>query len=176
MSELRIIVDHIKLDYKGIMNVKELFKLINSWFVERNFQKKEDKCHEQNLPNGKTMEYEISHWKKVSDHPRVIYKIRALFKDVKKVEVNLDGKKKKLDQGHVLMYFDGFLEHDYEHRWDEVAIFQFIRTLYWKFVYKVYTHKFEQHVTHDMHNLYNEIEKFLNTYHYYKVVSKMPHF
>ncbi len=176
MSELRIIIDHLKLDYKGILNVKELFRLINKWSQERHIQKKEDKCHEQNLPGGKFIEYEISHWKKISDYTKYIYKIRILFQDLKKVEVKVEKKKEKLDQGRVLIYFDGFIEHDYEHRWDERPLFMFLRTLYDKFIYKAYTERFEHRLTHDIHNLYNEIERFLNTYRYYKVVSKMPHF
>jgi len=176
MSELRIIVDHMKLDYSGVLNVKELFRLINKWSQERHMQKKEDKCHEQNLPEGKFIEYEISHWKKISDYTKYIYKIRVLFQNLKKVEVAKDKKKIKADQGRVLIYFDGFIEHDYEHRWDEKPLFVFFRTLYDKFVYKAYTERFEHRLVHEMHGLYNEIEKFLNTYRYYKVVSKAPHF
>jgi len=176
MSDTRIIVDHMKLDYSGILDTKELFKLINRWFYERHFQKKEDKNHEQNLPEGKSIEYEISHWKKISDYNKHIYKIRALFKNLKKIQVAKDKKKLKLDQGQVLIYFDGFIEHDYEHRWDEKPLFVFFRTIYNKFIYKAYTESFEHKITQDLHNLYNEIEKFLNTYRYYKVVSKTPHF
>ena len=176
MSDLRIIVDHLKLDYSGLMDAKEIFKLINRWLSERHFQKKEDKCHEQNLPEGKSIEYEISHWKKITDYVKYIYKIKAWFQDIKKVEVKQGNKKVKVDQGRVLIYFDGYIEHDYEHRWDDRPFFIFLRTMYDKFIYKIYTERFEQRLTHDMHNLYNEIEKFLNTYHYYKVISKTPHF
>lgn len=159
------------------MDVKGLFKLINRWFKDRHFQKKEDKCHEQNLPEGKFIEYEISQWKKISEeYIRNIYKIRILFQNLKKVEVAKGKKKLKLDQGRALIYFDGFLEHDVEHRWDEKPLFVFFRTLYDKFIYGAYTERFEHRITHDIHNLYNEIEKFLNTSRHYKVVSKMPHF
>ena len=92
------------------------------------------------------------------------------------MDVVKEKKKVQADQGRLLIYFDGFVEHDYEHRWDEVPLFVFFRTLYEKFIYKLYTERFEQRLTHDMHNLYNEIEKFLNTYRHYQVVSKMPHF
>jgi hypothetical protein len=176
MSDLRIIVDHLQLDYSGVMDVKELFKMINRWLMERHFQKKEDKNHELNQPDGKYIEYEISHWKKISDYTRYVYKIRALFNAVKKVEVTKEGKKEKMDQGRVLMFFDGFIEHDYEHRWDNRPFFVFFRTLYDKFIYRAYTERFEHRLTHDVHNLYDEVEKFLNTYRHYKVVSRMPHF
>ena len=176
MAEIRIIVDHLKLDYEGLMDLKELFKLINRWFAERGFDKKEDKNHEQNLPEGKFIEYEISHWKKITYYTKYIYKIRALFQNIKKVDITKDRKKIKADHGKVLIYFDGFIENDFYHQWDERPLFVFIRTLYDKFIHRAYTERFEQRLTHDIHNLYNEIEKFLNTYRYYKVVSKMPQF
>ncbi len=99
-----------------------------------------------------------------------------LFQQLKKVEI-VEGKKKlKVDQGRVLIYIDGFIEHDYEHRWDDIPLFVFLRTLYDKFIYKAYTERFEHKLTNDVHSLYNEIEKFLNTSRHYKVISKTPHF
>jgi hypothetical protein len=176
MADLRIIVDHLKLDYSGILNVTELFKLINKWFAERHYHKKEDKNQEQNLPDGKFIEYEISPWKKATDYTKYIYKVRMLFQKLKKVEIVQGKKKLKVDQGRVLIYIDGFIEHDYEHRWDENPLFVFFRTLYDKFIYKAYTERFEHKLTNDVHKLYEEIEKFLNTSRHYQVVSKTPHF
>lgn len=178
MSEIRIIVDHLKLDYSGLMDVKGLFRLLNKFFAERGFQKKEDKNFEQDLPEGKFIEYEISPWKKLSpeEYFKYIIKIRALFRNLKKAEVVKDKKKVHVDQGEVLIYFDGILEHDCISRWDNVPLFIFFRTLYDKFIYKMYTERFEHRLVHQVHTLYNEIEKFLNTYRYYKVVSKAPHF
>ena len=176
MSDLRIIVDHLKLDYSGIVDIKGLFHLINKWAAERHFQKKEDKNYEQNIPEGKFIEYEISPWKKVTDYTKYIYKIRIQAQNLKKVEVTQDKKKSKLDQGRILIYIDGFIEHDYAHRWDEKPLFQFFRTIYDKFIFKAYTERFEHRLVHEIQGLYNDIEKFLNTSRYYKVISKAPHF
>jgi len=178
MSDVRIVVDHLKLDYSGLMNVKGLFKLINAWFRERDFHKKEDKNQEQNLPDGKYIEYEISPWKKITEdeYTKHIVKIRALFKKLKKVEVVKDKKKVKIDQGQLLIYFDGFIEHDVLHRWDQKPFFVFFRTIFDKFINKTHTERFEQKLTQEVHSLYEEIEKFLNTYRHFKVVSKVPHF
>ncbi|MEA2037636.1 MAG: hypothetical protein U9O94_09065 [Nanoarchaeota archaeon] len=176
MSDLRIIVDHLKLDYSGVLDVKGLFRLINHWFSERGFQKKEDKNHEQNMPDGKYIEYEISPWKKITDYNKYIFKIRILFEKLKKVEITKDKKPIKVDQGRVIINFDGYLEHDYGNRWDDKPLFIFFRTLFDKFINKAYTERFEHRLTNDLHNLYNEIEKFLNTNRHYNVVSKTPHF
>ncbi|MFH1641441.1 MAG: hypothetical protein ABIC04_00920 [Nanoarchaeota archaeon] len=176
MASVRIVVDHIKLEYSGIFDTKALFKLIGSWFMERSIQKKESKNFEQNLPDGKYIEYEIAYWKKTTDYVRSIYKIRALFYGLKKVQVVKDKKKVQMDQGKVILYFDGYIEHDYENRWEMKPMLQFFRVMFDIFVYKYYTERFEQRITYDIHALYDTLEQFFNMYRHYRVVSKVPHF
>lgn len=174
MSELRIIVDHMKLDYKGLFDVNNLFRLIDAWLFERNFEKRTNKNFEQETPKGKFIEWEVASWKKISDYQRYIIKIRMLMYNLTKVDAIKEKKKTKLGHARILMYFDGYLESDYEHRWDERPLFLFFRTLYDKFIYKAYTERFEQRLASDVHHLYNHVEAFLNTYRLWKPVSKMP--
>ena len=176
MSELRIIVDHLKLDYSGLMDVNGLFKLISSFFREREYQKKEDKNHEHNRPDGKYIDYEISPWNKVSDYHRYVIKVRMMFQHLNKVEIIKDKKKVQIDSGRLLIYFDGYIEHDYAHRWDDRPLFLFIRTMYDKFIYRLYTERFEQTLVHEVQALYDDIEKFLNMSRNHKVISRTPHY
>lgn len=88
----------------------------------------------------------------------------------------LNDKKEKMSTGNILIYIDGYLEHDYEHRWEETPLLFFFRTIYDKFVYHGYTERFEQKIVHTSHILYDRLEKFFNFYTHYKVVSKVPHF
>ena len=74
------------------------------------------------------------------------------------------------------MYLDGYIEYDQEERWESIPFFQFLRSLYNIFFYKVYTERFEQRLSHDVHHLYQTIEQFFNVYRHYKVVSKVPPF
>ena len=74
------------------------------------------------------------------------------------------------------MYLDGYLELDQEERWESIPFFQFLRSIYNNFVYKVYTERFEQRLSYDVHHLYDTIERFFNMYKSYKVVSKVPPF
>ena len=71
---------------------------------------------------------------------------------------------------------DGYIEYDYEHRWELTPMLQFFRMIYNKFLYKYYTERFEQRITHDMHKLYDDLEKFFNMYRHYRPVSKVPTF
>jgi len=175
MSDVRIVVDHLKLEYTGLVDLNAFFRLIDAWLFERGMEKRTDKEFEQQAPKGKFMEWQISSWKKVTDYNRIIFKVRALIYDINKVDTAKDNKKAQLSHCRMLIYFDGYLEHDYEHRWDERPLLVFFRTLYDKFIYRAYTERFEHRLTYDMHHLYDHIESFLNTYRHYRPVSHVSH-
>ena len=68
----------------------------------------------------------------------------------------------QLFTGNVLIWIDGLLEHDYEHRWEERPMLQFVRWIFDRFFYLAYTERFEQRLTSDVHKLYRFIENYLN--------------
>jgi hypothetical protein len=165
----------MKLEYKGLFDLNSFFKLIDAWLYERRFEKRTNKNFEHQTPKGKFIEWEIASWKK-HEYQKYIIKVRVLMHELKKVDAVKDKKKVSLDQGRVLIYFDGFIEFDYLHYWDEKPFLTFLRTLYDKFFFKIYTERFEQRLTYDVHQLYHHVESFLNMYRHHKVVSKVPHF
>ena len=176
MSELRLVVDHLRLNYNGPFDANALFKNINSFLKERGWDIKIDKEFEQNTKTGKHIEWQINPWKRISDYVRYWPKIRILIKNYHKVDVIVDNKKVKIGSGQVIIYIDGYLELDESQRWEGYPFFQFLRSIYNNFIYKVYTERFEQRLNHDMHHLYDTIERFFNVYKHYKVVSRVPPF
>ncbi|MCH9030580.1 MAG: hypothetical protein IH819_13485, partial [Bacteroidetes bacterium] len=176
MSEISIVVDHLRLNYTGPFNANDLFKHITAFVNERGFDLKVDKEFEQNTKTGKQMEWQIIPWKRISDYTRHHIKVRILVYDYNKVDAVVDKKKVKVGNGRVVIYIDGYMELDQEHRWETIPFFQFLRTIYNNFVYKVYTERFEQRLSYDIHHLYNTIEQFFNVYRHYKVVSQVPPF
>ena len=176
MSEMRIIVDHLKLEYNGLFDVKELFNFIDAWWMERGMEKRTTKNFEINSPKGKFIEWQSSTWKKINEYFRYILRVRILMYDLKKVEAMKDKQKVKMSEGKVILYFDGFIEEDLKHRWDETPMFIFFRTLWSKFIFKAYTDWFEHRLIYDVHHLYNAIEQYFNMYKHYRPVSKMPSF
>lgn len=176
MSETRILVDHVKFEYNGIFDIHNLFKHIQSWLLERAYEKKVSKNFQFDGKTGKFIEWQIEPWKKISDYYRFIIKLRILIYDMNDVEVEKGEKKVKLGQGRVICVLDAFLEHDYEHRWDDNPMMFFIRTMYDKFLFKAYTERFEQRLTYDAHHLFDSIESYFNVYKHYKPVTTVPHF
>jgi len=176
MSELKVVVDHLRLNYTGPFDANSLFKRINAFLNERGFDLQIEKEFEQNTKTGKHMEWQIKPWKRITDYTRYLPKIRILIYDYNKVNAIVDKKKVKVGNGRVVIYIDGYLELDEAQRWEGLPFFQFLRSIYNNFVYKVYTERFEQRLSYDMHHLYHTIEQFFNMYKHYKVVSKVPPF
>lgn len=172
MSHLKIIVDHEKIDYSGTLKISDLFRMIENFLFERGFDKRQDKDFEHNTPTGKYIEWQISPWKKISDYARYIIKVRVLCYDMVKSDIIHNHKKAKVDNGRLIMVIDGFVEYDYDHRWEEKPILHFFRTIYDYFIHKAYTERFEHMIVHDINHLINHIEKFLNLYRHYTVISK----
>ncbi|MBR9699856.1 hypothetical protein GOV09_05340 [Candidatus Woesearchaeota archaeon] len=176
MGEVNQVVDHLKLEYKGIFNIKELFGMFGRWYKESPYEKGGDYISEQRTHHGKCIEYVYWPWKKQTDYIRHYMKLRILIYDAKKVDVMVDGKKQRLDHARFLLYLDGFVENDYESRWRDTPLFMFIRTLASKFFYKRYAKFMERMVIDDCHHLYEKFERFFNMYRSFRPVKKQPHF
>ncbi|MBI3035999.1 hypothetical protein HYY71_06790 [Candidatus Woesearchaeota archaeon] len=172
MGHVKIIVEHDKIDYSGPLKVTDLLKLIGNFLWERGFDWKQDKDFEQNTPSGKSIEWEVSPWKWISDYARYIIRIRVLGYDILKTDAVDDGKKVKVDSGRVIIVIDGFVEYDLQHRWENKPILHFLRAVYDNFIFKAYTERFEHMLVNDINHLHTQIEKFLNIYNHYAVISR----
>src|SRR3989344_6939099 len=172
MGHLKIVVDHEKIDYSGPLDVNGLLRMIENFLWEKGFDKRQDKDFEENTPNGKFIEWQYSPWKKITDYVRYWMKIRILGYDFVKTDVKVEGKKKKLDNGRLLIIVDSFIEYDYDNYWDDRPFLFFLRTIYDYFVFKSYTEKFEHTLVNDTHHLVGEVEKFLNMNRKHLVISR----
>jgi len=101
-------------------------------------------------------------FRKFTDYAKSIVKIRAQFQKVKDVVVERDNKKVKLQEGTVLISFDGILETDYEHRWESKPVFYVLRTVFEKYLYRPFISGFERGVREDTMALKNNLKAFLN--------------
>ena len=166
MAERRIIVDHLKLSYEGLFNATELYALIDDFFREKGYDKREVKNEEQVTPNGKYVDLVLQPWKKITDYIRHIIRVDIKMFHLTEVEVEKDGHKVKLHKGRVNITFDGFLDSDYEHRWDQKPFYFFIRTIFDKFIYKSYMEEYAGILVDNINQLNKTIKAFLNLYRY----------
>ncbi|MBI2131041.1 hypothetical protein HYU10_04705 [Candidatus Woesearchaeota archaeon] len=172
MGNLRIIVDHEKIEYTGPFSAKDLFRHITAWVKEKGFDFKQEKDFEHHTNEGIQIEWQGAPWKKITDYAQYMFKIRIVGHNINKIDVVKDKKKQKVENGKIEITIDSYLLTDYDSYWDSTPILQFIRTIFDKFVHKVYTENFEQRLVHDTNTLTNSIKQLLNIYRHYSVISR----
>jgi len=166
MTERKIVIDTLQLNYQGLFNMNELYIVIDKWFREKGYDKYEKKNFEHVYKDGKQIEIEMEPWKKTTDYAKCIIKTNILVTNLKEVVVKKDGFNVKTNQGKILITFMGFLETDYEGRWESKAWVFFLRSLFDQYIYRVHTDKFESYVAEDTTHLYNTIKAYLNIQRY----------
>ena len=166
MAERDFVVDHLRLSYEGVFKVQDLYKMIDTWLREKGYDKREKKMAEKVAPDGKFIEWEMEPWKKITDYAKIVIKLRILMSDIKEVDIDIDNTKVRMNQGKADFVFDGFMETDYENRWESKPLFYFLRTLFDKFVFKPYTTGYYNNVLDDVNDLHSRIKAFLNLYRY----------
>lgn len=167
MAERDTIVDKQRLTYEGLFDAKELYRLMDDYFEDRNYDKREIRNIEVVKEEGKFIDIEIEPWKKYTDYYRNIIHIRIIMSDLKEVEVERHKTKIKVNQGKLQMVFDGYIETDYKDKWESKPMFFFIRTIFDKYIYKPFTLSYAGSVKRDVDTLITQIKAFLNVYRAY---------
>lgn len=175
MGHLKMIVDHVKLEYKGPLVLNDLFRLIENFLWEKGYDKQHEKDFEINTSIGKSFEWQMSPWKKITDYSQYILRIRLIGFDFVKTDMIVEGRKKKIENGKVIVVIDGFLQHDYDGYWDERPILFLLRTIYDYFIFKVYGENLEHRLVHDVNVLSHDIQKFFNMHRHWSVISTAKH-
>jgi hypothetical protein len=166
LSEKRLIIDQLRLNYSGIFHLNDLYKMIDGWLYEKGYDKFEKKSEEQVLETGRKIEMELRPWKKTTDYAKNEIRLRIFVDNMVDVEIERDGKKVKMHKGDIQMIFDAFLETDYEHRWENKPMYYFLRSLVDKYIFRIYTEKFVGNLVADTRDLHHRIKSFLNIYRY----------
>ena len=162
MVERTVIVDKYRLNYEGLFNLFELYKLISYYFEEKGYDKLEKKNVESVTEEGKFIELFLMPYKKVTDYAKSVIHLRMVITNMKDVYVEKDGLKVKMNQGKIQFVIDAYTETDYEDRWEKKPGLFFIRTLFDKYFYKPFTTNVDAEVRLDFDTLVDQIKGFLN--------------
>lgn len=167
-DEKKLVLDAVRLSYNGLFDIFEFYKEVEKWMRERGYEKEIKKKLEYTNPTGKELEWHIEMWKMPNDWAKVFISMRAMFKNIKEVEMVKGGAKRVLNQGEVLIIFDAWLETDLEGRWQQKAPYFFLRTLFDKYIYMFWgeKEKLTNPLTKDTYDLHKRLKAFFNLYRY----------
>ncbi len=166
MTERTLVVDQTKLAYEGLFDLAELYRLIDSWFYERGWDKYEHINQEIQTGSGRQIRLVLEPWKCISDYFKLIIRIKANFRDVKEVEIEKDGKKIRLNQGEIKIIFDGYVVSDRQGKWNDKPFWWFLSIIFNKFIFKEQFNRAERWLLSDLDDLHQRIKSFLNIYKY----------
>jgi hypothetical protein len=162
MAEIKTLIDGKSLSYEGVFNIRDLYRIIDKWFKDHSYEKQEIKNWEDVSENEKQIVLEIIPYKKVSDYARLDIRVFIIFSKLTEIELEKDGVKLKMNKGRAEFYFDAYVVTDYEDKWETRAVFYFIKSVFDKFIYRVYTSNYDGEVIRDCTEVENEIRSFLN--------------
>lgn len=168
MSEKKLIIDQVKFVYEGLFDLNGFYRLIDSFFYEKNWDKNEKMNWEAVTPTGKHIRLEYFPFKNVTDYYQNHIKMRVNFIDVVKVEVEKDGAKIKLDKGKVSIIFDCYVLSDRYDKWTKTPFLWFIRTIIDKYVFKDHFLKMQRWLISDFEELHTQVKSFFNVYRHYE--------
>ena len=162
MGEKRLLVEGLTVAYEGFFYVKELHKLIRRFTAERGYDP-HDILHEVKVKeDGRYIIIDMRPEKGVSDYIVFRIQIKMALNKITDAEIDLDGKKIKINHGSVKVVINGFIISDYESDWQTGAKSVFFKALFDKFIYKKNMDEMDAMLKKDCMLLKHEISSFLN--------------
>jgi hypothetical protein len=166
MVERNLIIDHLKFSYEGLFNTAELYSVISSFFFEKGWDWYEKMNQEMITPEGKQIKLVFEPWKNISDYYQIAVKVKVNLTDIKDVEVDLNGKSLKVDQGTIKITFDGYVVSDRKNKWTNKPFTWFLSIIFEKYFFTEHYKRAEDWIKSDVEDLHQQIKTYLNSFKY----------
>jgi hypothetical protein len=152
-----------KVKHKGIFSFKDAYAFLHGWLINEGYDINE-KTYKENIGAGGVKEIEIE-WdamRKITDYFRFHIKVKFHIIGMTDVEVEVDGKKQKMNKGTFEMRAKAVLEKDWESRWENKAFFKFLRTLYDRYLVPARIDKYEGKLLSEHDEFMTQAKSFLS--------------
>lgn len=133
MSEKELVIRE-KLEHSGLFNFSDLYSFMYRWLDEEDIGVVEKKYSEKISGNAREIFFDWRCEKKLSDYYRMDFTIKFDVSGMNDVEVEIEGKKKKMNKGRISMDIKGFLVIDPFGEWEASPFYRFWRDFYNKYI------------------------------------------
>ena len=150
-----------KVKFAGLFDFKSTYEFMYNWLTDYGFGVIEEKTYNEKIkPEGKEVEIIWNARKKVSDYFRFYLNIRWFIVGMTSVEVEKGGQKFKMNKGISEIKIIGFLEKDYEHRWETSAFSKFLRGVYDRYVIRSRIDEYSKKIMEEVDEFVASIKSF----------------
>jgi len=153
----------LRTAYSGPFVVEDFYAEVDSWIKEKGFKREHKKKLEHVTKDGKKIEWIVEAHHHIDDLHHGIVVLRALMDNLKEVVVKKGGKKIRVNNGDAYINIDAFIQsHVHGSFWQVKPIYYFLRTLVDKYIYNVWSYKYDGIVNSDGRDLFKRIQAFFN--------------
>lgn len=161
MAEKDIIIKE-KIKYSGYGDFGNTYKYAHDWWKNEQYNVTEENYTEKVKGSAKEIEIAWKASKKITDYFKVDVDMKWRILGMEDVEVEVDGKKKKMNKFVELgIEIKGTLVKDYTNVWNKSAITKFFKEIYNKFVIPTRTDQMKDKVETDVQNFKEEMKALL---------------
>ena len=121
--------------FTGLGDFKGAYGHAHTWLSDEGFDITEDKYKEKIKGDEKEIEVVWTATKKITDYFKIELAIKWEIKGMSEVEVEIDGKKKRMNNfAELKMTIKGILVKDYDNRWEVSRMHKFMKDVYHKYI------------------------------------------
>ena len=162
MVERKLLVSNLTIGYEGLFDAADLFKLMDDWFSQHNYDKNEARHVERVSDKGKFIDIEMIPLKDINDYTRYEIHVRTRINNMTETKIKRKEQEFKINNGKISIVIDVFLTTDTKNRMEARPMHVFFRTIFNKFINKEYITKVEKDLMNDVKNFHSEIKSYLN--------------
>ena len=131
---------------------------------KRGFEKEIKKKVEHTLAAGMQAEWNVEWFREVGNTFEHVVRIRFLATNVTSVIITKNDAQRTLQHGDVTILVDGIVHSELEGQWQKKPLFYFLRALYDKYIYKVWTEREDAAVRKHAYDLHQALKDYFARY------------
>lgn len=160
MAEKDLLIKE-KVETSGLFDFAGFYSYAYGWFKYEEYVVVEDEYTEKVTGNERDMVIKWKARKKVSDYFAIEIAIKYEVRNLVEVEVEIDGKKKKMNKGRMTAEIKGTLVKDWESGWDSSSWYKFLREVYDKYIIPNRIENMEERVFKEVWDFKDAIKSYL---------------
>ena len=149
-----------KLKHKGYWNFKDTYTMMYDWLKDWNYSVSEDLYKEVD-DGGKEIIINWTAEKKVTDYFKYEISIEWHILGMIDAEVEIEGKKKKMNKGELGLSIKATIIKDYDKRWEDKPFHKFLRGLYENYIIKTAIKQYKDTLEDEVGELVSDTKAYL---------------
>lgn len=150
-----------ELEYNGLFDFKGYYSYAHSWLDDEDYGVIEKKYSEKVSGSMRDVTFEWAISKEISDYFKFIMLFEVEVSGLSDVEVEIDGKKKKMNKGRMVAEIKAALVKDPDSNWEKTAFTRFVRDFYNKYVIPGRLEFMREKIIEDVKDFKEQLKAFL---------------